>query len=660
MAAKKNEREYLSPIQLGRLLPIIPSVLSLLKELSPTAADLFLEGEEADRKTINYLMTDLLNQISFNGDLSMLELRFSFASYKTAVWLGLLREVLTGCWPRIVPDKVAAAMLGSLGQLNEAQSPSECSYVLGPLLDRIPRMRFRVLGEFCAFLRETSNSPEDMASLTGPFLLVPSNVLTTQGTNLIASQTAASAAIMDMLITECEMLFGRVAALAPVGYPLGKRPALTKAKTAPDTPGPTGGHRRSLSGTIMQRLSLSKGSSKTPPAPPGLGTVPVSSPVNGKGRAAPPPPPRSAGSAAGPTSPKDTGALTEKRKKGLRVFYQWRDPRRVEGVDALFSNYEFEEIALAIQRKYFGLPPGWHEQLEYMQLSGSRNLGWFARLKQGVLPAPVEASFNASEGSKAPQEETKVDKVINEIADTEMKFNKAMSSLQDQYAMKIKAIADGLQGSAAAKALGLSSEQVEHIFGARLAKIVDVSNNLISDLEVVTLVRMQPKGGKSRIELVSRIFMDASDQLRVFGPFAAGHKTAATYLRKANEDLGLNQDTGPRKGGMLRMGSFFSSESNKNYLELWQEIAGDNDALRGQTIESVLIMPVQRVPRYRLLLQELLKATPESDPSFTMLAEVCEVIKGLATDINEAIRAHERLMKKFGDDANIPHNTQYM
>jgi len=181
---------------------------------------------------------------------------------------------------------------------------------------------------------------------------------------------------------------------------------------------------------------------------------------------------------------------------------------------------------------------------------------------------------------------------------------------------------------------------------------VEVSNTIVADLEMITVVNWQPKSGKSRIELVSRIFIDCSEQLRVFGTYACAHQTAVMYLRDAREKL---QSGGGGNKGLRRMGSFFNSGEQKNFLEIWDEVVAEEDsALKMQTIESILIMPIQRVPRYQLLLKELQKSTPEHDPWYTQLAETVNVIKGINVDINEAIRAHERLMKKFGDELAAP------
>lgn len=62
---------------------------------------------------------------------------------------------------------------------------------------------------------------------------------------------------------------------------------------------------------------------------------------------------------------------------------------------------------------------------------------------------------------------------------------------------------------------------------------------------------------------------------------------------------------------------------------------------RGQQLESFLIMPVQRVPRYQLLLKELLKHTDASHPDHGDLSEALDLVAETAMHINESIRQRE-------------------
>lgn len=79
----------------------------------------------------------------------------------------------------------------------------------------------------------------------------------------------------------------------------------------------------------------------------------------------------------------------------------------------------------------------------------------------------------------------------------------------------------------------------------------------------------------------------------------------------------------------------------KHDFALWlqkQERAAGKD-----TIESYLIQPVQRIPRYVLLLKEIVKNTPPSNADSAALQKALSMMKSLALDINESKREAEAM-----------------
>jgi len=62
---------------------------------------------------------------------------------------------------------------------------------------------------------------------------------------------------------------------------------------------------------------------------------------------------------------------------------------------------------------------------------------------------------------------------------------------------------------------------------------------------------------------------------------------------------------------------------------------------KAMDLNSFLITPVQRVPRYKLLLEELLKKCPETEPDYKLLQEAFELTKESAKHNNEMIRQKE-------------------
>lgn len=75
-----------------------------------------------------------------------------------------------------------------------------------------------------------------------------------------------------------------------------------------------------------------------------------------------------------------------------------------------------------------------------------------------------------------------------------------------------------------------------------------------------------------------------------------------------------------------------------------QRIASDallDARSRGQNIQSLLITPVQRIPRYLLLLESLLSRTPEAHPDHALLAGAVKLVRGIASELNESKRNHD-------------------
>jgi len=64
--------------------------------------------------------------------------------------------------------------------------------------------------------------------------------------------------------------------------------------------------------------------------------------------------------------------------------------------------------------------------------------------------------------------------------------------------------------------------------------------------------------------------------------------------------------------------------------------------IKGNSLDSFLILPVQRVPRYVMLLQDLIKNTEPLHPDYAWLEKSLESMKAVATFINDAILDEER------------------
>ena len=58
--------------------------------------------------------------------------------------------------------------------------------------------------------------------------------------------------------------------------------------------------------------------------------------------------------------------------------------------------------------------------------------------------------------------------------------------------------------------------------------------------------------------------------------------------------------------------------------------------MKGVTLSNLLIMPIQRVPRYKMLLESLLKVTPSDHVDYPKLSEAFEMISVITNDLDDS------------------------
>ncbi len=90
---------------------------------------------------------------------------------------------------------------------------------------------------------------------------------------------------------------------------------------------------------------------------------------------------------------------------------------------------------------------------------------------------------------------------------------------------------------------------------------------------------------------------------------------------------------------------------NHGKSKKFRQVAETGKQQADQSLESLLVQPVQRIPRYVLLLRELLKHVEPGDPDHRPVTMALAAMEGLAGRINEKKREHEasqRLREIYG------------
>ena len=184
--------------------------------------------------------------------------------------------------------------------------------------------------------------------------------------------------------------------------------------------------------------------------------------------------------------------------------------------------------------------------------------------------------------------------VAREIAKTERSYVMALQTLVEQY---LKPLRDG----------GIVPDaDLRTIFG-QVEVMVGFGEALLEQFETVV------GHWDSTTSMLGPIFLEFAAYLKVYVPFINGFNDALDAVGRLEK----------------------SSKEFATVLEEQREVAD------GLGLADLLIQPIQRVPRYRLLLEELLKHTPEEHADYTQCVGALDQIKHVATELNEAKRTAE-------------------
>eukprot|EP01132_Coremiostelium_polycephalum_P009995 gene9995-12256_t len=156
----------------------------------------------------------------------------------------------------------------------------------------------------------------------------------------------------------------------------------------------------------------------------------------------------------------------------------------------------------------------------------------------------------------------------------------------------------------------LTLDQVLSIF-SEILTIYNYNSHFLQNLDE----RM-----KSNSLILGDVFLSISDFLKSYSVYINNYSQALKTLEKVRK--------------------------NPNVENLFQ-VFQTNPLCDGLDLNSLLIMPIQRVPRYILLLEQMVKNTDKSSPDFQNLNKALSKMKELASDMNENRREAELLNKMY-------------
>lgn len=184
-------------------------------------------------------------------------------------------------------------------------------------------------------------------------------------------------------------------------------------------------------------------------------------------------------------------------------------------------------------------------------------------------------------------------KTVHEVWTTEKSFVKSLTRIVEHYLTP-------LEGNPTLA----SRDQVKSIF-SNIQTIQGLNQKFLIDLE-------KRLGEWDEIDCVGEIFKEITPYFKMYTTYVNNHESATQTL-KALDDRGS---------------------------EKWTAFIMDTQK-RVPPLSSLLITPIQRVPRYRLLIQEILKNTDADHPDYKELNEALKLVREVANSINESVKLRE-------------------
>lgn len=188
--------------------------------------------------------------------------------------------------------------------------------------------------------------------------------------------------------------------------------------------------------------------------------------------------------------------------------------------------------------------------------------------------------------------------IIHEIFTSEVSYCKSLEMCAEDFEKPLRA----LSGE---KRAPLSSSEMNEVF-SNLSLLLNVNKQFLAAIEACDKDPKAPGNG------VGAVFL-------TYLPF---FKSYTEYGKSYSKGIALLAELRTKRSEL------------RKFLE--QTAARLETVLKLDLLDSLLIMPIQRLPRYTLLLQDLLDNTESSDPDRPLLQKAMEMSRDIAQRVNQS------------------------
>jgi hypothetical protein len=148
-----------------------------------------------------------------------------------------------------------------------------------------------------------------------------------------------------------------------------------------------------------------------------------------------------------------------------------------------------------------------------------------------------------------------------------------------------------------------------------LREILIANEYFLEDLYFINLETVSEKSVREVLEKLSQVIKDYSEIFKIYGQYGQNYAIGKEMISKI-------------------------CASSERFKKLLNNLSF-RPRCAGNTIQSFLIMPIQRLPRYCLLMKEIIKSIPSNDPISKMLQEAHDSIESTTDFLNFMIKERE-------------------
>eukprot|EP01132_Coremiostelium_polycephalum_P002719 gene2719-3376_t len=216
----------------------------------------------------------------------------------------------------------------------------------------------------------------------------------------------------------------------------------------------------------------------------------------------------------------------------------------------------------------------------------------------------------SQESARLAQEAAKAQKrthIVQEIMQVETNYVKNLG-------LVVRKFLNPLVSAAASKRPIITQDKIKQIFS--VVEIIHNFNSMLADGLTSRIKRWLVD--KKEILLIGDIFVKSTNFMDAYSQYINNYNFA---IKNLNE----------------------SKKNNPAFAQFVRKVEADPE-LQDRELENLLINPIQQLPRYIMLLSDLIRCTNDDHPDYKSLQEALEKIKKITSYINEKKRDAEDAM----------------